>query len=175
MAIVGDKYRISFSSKDIRNFNKIFATFLQNLTYTEKLPDFIVNCNKERVIVQIPAHPESFSFIAQIIQEIDDYSMNFVSNKSTLPADNTVSNKVKSYDKDKSNGRVAETDTKPKKVNKVKQVRDYMLSMSSFTVKDLRNHFPNMTAGTIHNAVTLAKNKNLITVTGKGTYVVNKT
>lgn len=80
MAIVGDKYRISFSSKDIRNFNKIFATFLQNLTYTEKLPDFIVNCNKERVIVQIPAHPESFSFIAQIIQEIDDYSMNFVSN-----------------------------------------------------------------------------------------------
>lgn len=105
MAIVGDEYKISFSSKDVSKFNKIFATLLQNLTSTEKLPDFRVNCNRERVVVQIPAHPESFSFIAQIIQEIDDFSMTFVSDKSTLPADNTVSQEVESDDKDESRAR----------------------------------------------------------------------
>ncbi len=89
MAIVGDEYRISFSSKDISKFNKIFATLLQNLTSVEELPDFKVNCNRERIIIQVPAHPESFSFIAKIIQEIDDFSMSFVSNKNTVPTDNT--------------------------------------------------------------------------------------
>ena len=87
MAIVGDEYRISFSSKDINKFNKIFATLLQNLTSVEKVPDFKVSCNKERIIIQIPAHPESFSFIAQIVQEIDEYEMSF-SNRTMTHADN---------------------------------------------------------------------------------------
>lgn len=91
MAITEETYRISFSSKDIREFNKIFAIFLQNLTSAATLPDFKVNCNKERIVIQIPAHPESFSFIAQIIQEIEDFNMTFVSDKSTLSADNIVS------------------------------------------------------------------------------------
>lgn len=91
MDITEETYRISFSSKDIRKFNKIFAIFLQNLTSAATLPDFKVNCNKERIVIQIPAHPESFSFIAQIIQEIEDFNMTFVSDKSTLSADNIVS------------------------------------------------------------------------------------
>lgn len=249
MAIVGDEYRISFLSKDISKFNKIFATLLQNLTSTEKLPNFRVNCNRERIVVQIPAHPESFSFIAQIIQEIDDFSMTYVSDKSTLPADNTVSQEVESDDKDESNDTVEkiessaivqnsdvisdvvnetaglsetievieevaastmeqehhdsdtvdtaketlvekpivddtasvseELDTvaesKVEKGSQVKQVRDYMLSMSSFTVKDLKRYFPNLTTGTINNALYLAKKKGLITATGRGEYRVNKT
>ena len=249
MSIVGEKYRISFSSKDISNFNKIFATLLKNLTSAEKLPDFMVNCNGERIVVQIPAHPESFSFIAQIIQEIDDFSMTFVSDKSALPADNTVSQEVESDDKDESNDTVEkiessaivqnsdvisdvvnetaglsetievieevaastmeqehhdsdtvdtaketlveepivedtasvseELDTvaesKVEKGSQVKQVRDYMLSMSSFTVKDLKRYFPNLTTGTINNALYLAKKKGLITATGRGEYRVNKT
>lgn len=200
MAIVGDEYRISFSSKDISKFNKIFATLLQNLTSTEKLPDFRVNCNRERIVVQLPAHTESFSFIAQIIQEIDDFSMAFVSDKSTLPTGNTVMQKVESDDADKRDDTVdtakgtlvkgpivedtestseeldtvAETDAKStiERGSQVKQVRDYMLSMSSFTVKDLKHHFPNLTTGTINNTVYLAKNKGLITATGRGEYRV---
>ena len=81
---------------------------MQNLTSAEKLPDFRVNCNRERIVIQIPAHPESFSFIAQIIQEIDDFSMTFVSDKSTLPADTAVSQEVESDNKDESNGTVEE-------------------------------------------------------------------
>lgn len=222
MAIVGDEYRISFSSKDISKFNKIFATFLQNLTSVEKLPDFKVNCNRERIIIQIPAHPESFSFIAEIIQEIDDFSMSFVSNKTTVPADDTG---IKKFEIDARNeesntyGRT-ETDTKcipqealdtdtvvesgkeavgvqiseqivptltgidkvdetnsdftVKKESQVKQVREYMLSMNFFTVKDLKLHFPNFTAVTINNALCLAKSKGLITAISRGKYVVNK-
>lgn len=165
MAIIGDEYRISFSAKDISKFNKIFATLLQNLTSTENLPDFKVNCNRERIVVQIPAHPESFSFIAQIIQEIDDFSMTFVSDKSTLPADNTVSQEVESDNKDESNDTV-------ERGSQVKLVRNYMLSMNSFTVKELKQHFPNLSTGTINNALYLAKNKGLITSTGRGEYRV---
>ena len=223
MAIVGDEYRISFSSKDISKFNKIFATLLQNLTSTEKLPNFRVNCNKERIVVQIPAHPESFSFIAQIIQEIDDFSMTFVSDKSTLHVDNTVSQEVESdavnetagssetieviekvvastmgqehHDSDtvdtvketldeeaivEDTASVSEeldivAESEVEKGSQVKQVRDYMLSMSSFTVKDLKHYFPNLTSGTINNALYLAKKKGLITATGRGEYRVNKT
>ena len=170
MTIVGEEYRISFSSKDISKFNKIFATLLQNLTSTEKLPDFRVNCNKERIVVQVPTHPESFSFIAQIIQEIDDFSMSFVSDKRELPAENNATNKVVSNDIDERDV----TKSTAKRVNHVKLIRDYMLSMSSFTLKDLRCHFPNHTTITINNAVYLAKNKGLITATGRGEYVVNK-
>ena len=57
----------------------------------------------------------------------------------------------------------------------VKQVREYMLSKSSFTVKDLKHHFPNLTTGTINNAVHIAKSKGLIISTGRGEYRVNKT
>ena len=98
MNIVGDTYKISFASKDVSNFNKSFATLLQNLTSVTSLPDFKVDCNKERIIVQIPAHPDSFSFIAQIIQGIDEYSMTFVSDKNKLSAGNTVSQKVELED-----------------------------------------------------------------------------
>lgn len=255
MDIIGDTYKITFASKDISNFNKIFATLLQNLTSATTLPDFKVDCNRERIIVQIPAHPDSFSFIAQIIQEIDDFSMTFVSDKNTLPADNTVSQEVESDDKDESNDiveeiessaivqisdgisdvvnetesvetaeesetievieevatstmkqeahdsetvdtaketlveepivedtastsekldTVAKTDaeSKDERGSQVKQVRDYMLSISSFTVKDLKHHFPNLTTGTINNAVYFAKRKGLITATGRGEYRV---
>lgn len=69
---------------------------------------------------------------------------------------------------------VAKTDAEStvERGSQVKQVRDYMLSISSFTVKDLKHHFPNLTTGTINNAVYLAKSKGLITATGRGEYRV---
>lgn len=202
MRIIGDEYQISFLSKEISKFNKIFATLLQNLTSVEKLPDFKVNCNRERIIIQIPAHPESFAFIAQIIQEIDDFSMSFVSNRTMVQADDTNIQSVETADRNKKNkfdamqktilevpvsqkneSTSAETDTVDKTISKsmaergsqVKQVRDYMLSIKSFTVKDLKIHFPDLTATTINNALVLAKKKGLITATSRGKYVVNKT
>ena len=171
MAVVGDEYKILFSSKDVRNFNQIFATLLQNLTSTEDLPDFKVSCNKERIVVQIPAHPESFSFIAQIIQNIDDFSMTYVSNKNPIPANNTVVQKNETKEAEEATD--AKTDTN-KKNCQIKVVRDYMLSKGSFTIKDLKDHFPNLPVGTINNAVYLAKKKGIITSLDRGSYIINK-
>ena len=183
MAIVGDFYQISFSSENIKNFNKIFATLLKNITSTEDLPDFKVSCNKERIIVQVLAHPESFSFIAQIIQEIDNYSMRFVSNKNmSSNEDNSLNMKTDDANnymmKENRNSTIEEKNRTTEKLNikdsKVKQVRDYMLSMDYFTIKELKQHFPNLTSGTISNAIHLAKAKGLITSTIKGEYKVIK-
>ena len=188
MSIVGEKYRISFSSKDISNFNKIFATLLKNLTSAEKLPDFMVNCNGERIVVQIPAHPESFSFIAQIIQEIDDYSMIFVSDKSTLPTDNTVPQEVESDDKDERNGTMEqknhESDTvEPYVVEKSnerhtsqsRRVREFILTLDRFSVKQVRSNFPDVPTAIVNNVIRFLKIEGLITCISRGKYVVNKT
>ncbi len=190
MQILGNEYKLSFSSRDIKKFNQIFATLLQNITSTEEIPDFKVNCNKERIIVQIPAHPYAFSFIAQIIQEIDDFNMTFISNKSTLTTDNTVMKKVESYEEDKTSEEnessiivqspevisdaVKEKDTKStvKRTSKVQQAIDFMLGASSFSFKYLKQKLPNMSSQTIQYAMKLAKDKGLITSTGtRGEYV----
>ena len=188
MSIVGEKYRISFSSKDISNFNKIFATLLKNLTSAEKLPDFMVNCNGERIVVQIPAHPESFSFVAQIIQEIDDYSMIFVSDKSTLPTDNTVPQEVESDDKDERNGTMEqknhESDTvEPYVVEKSnerhtsqsRRVREFILTLDRFSVKQVISNFPDVPTAIVNNVIRFLKIEGLITCISRGKYVVNKT
>ena len=70
---------------------------------------------------------------------------------------------------------VENTTTVVKKGSQVKQIRDYMLSKESFTVKELKQHFPDMSNTTINNAINLAKKKGLITSTGRGEYSVNKT
>ena len=87
MKMVGDKYIISFSSNDVENFNNIFAVLLQKIKEYEKLLDFKVDCNSERIIIQLPAYPESFAFIAQVIQEIDNFRIKFGSNKTMKSAD----------------------------------------------------------------------------------------
>ncbi len=213
MTTIGEAYKISFSSRDITNFNKIFATLLQNVKSAEELPDFEISCNKERIVVQIHAHPTAFAFVANIIQEIDDFSMSFVSNKNILqPApnisrdsveDNTVAREDKVEEPSENNllylnsneegdGKVGEnstitddisrsSDTELMKANKgekrennVKKVREYMLTLSSFSTKELKEHFPDLTSGTIANALYLAKNKGLIISTGDGKYAVKE-
>lgn len=81
MNISDNVYQLSFSTKDIERFNEILANFLKNLKPDYNLPDFKVSCSEERIILQCPAFPESFSFIARIIQEIDNFTLTFGNNK----------------------------------------------------------------------------------------------
>ena len=198
MSIVGTWYKISFSSKDVMQFNQVFATFLQNLTSTETLPDFKLNSNRERVIIQVPAHPESFSFIAQIIQQIDDYSLTFISDTSTISENQSVSKKVKSDESEKAieeteieekeqiisdnlststevdKSILTDTVLKTKKGDKQRIIREYMLSKESFSLKELKEHFPDIKAGTIAFIVNDAKNNGLIISTSRGKYATKK-
>lgn len=166
MEIVGDSYRISFSTKDIKQFNKIFATLLQNLTSVENLPDFKVICEKkkERVILQVPAHPESFIFIAKIIQQIDEYSISFISDKNAHNENNTKRSKVTSNEQKKITGHT----------NEKEKVIQYILSLENFSIKQVIEHFPNLPATLVRNVINNAKSKNLITSTTRGEYTVIK-
>lgn len=183
MTFVEDEYRISFSSKDITKFNKIFATLLQNLQSTKNLPSFRVNCNNERIIVQIPAEPQSFSFIAQIIQEIDNFSMTFVADKSVTFQDidneqksktNCITNGLEKQAQQKSTIQDDKKQSAKEKCSMSKQIREYICTLDSFSFKQIKEHFPDISDGNIGNAIWFAKKKGLITVKSRGEYVVNK-
>lgn len=210
MSIVDDLYKITFSSKEIKHFNKIFARLLLDLKSATAIPNFKISCNNERIIIHLPANSKSFSFIAQIIQEIDNFSISFESNENSLHiGDNEVSNitaeptkevRKSVVDEDKKDPKlendieldfdeeVKETESPPSgedlpkadtnltdpKESKVKKIRDYILSIESFTTKELRKQFPEFTNITINNAIYLAKKKGLIVSTEKGKYIVNK-
>lgn len=87
---VRDTYQIHFASTDVKNFNKSFAALLQkqDITSIERLPKFKVSYDKARsCTLQIPAVPEAFSFVAEIMQQIDEYTMSFV---PTSPTNNKL-------------------------------------------------------------------------------------
>ena len=207
MSMVDHSYKITFSSEDVSSFNKIFAKILTKLTSFESIPDFKVSCTKERTIIQLPANPESFNFIAKIVEEIDEFVLTFgLSKKSSkgqyksskliqkesmldIKADEINSTiqhnndskygkeieKVESIETNKTNKDLSKTDANSvKEANKVKQVRDYMLSRESFTVKELNEKFPELDKGSIGNALYLAKSKGLIKPIARGKYIVNK-
>lgn len=177
MAKVGDSYQISFSSKDIKQFNKIFATLLNNLTSTEGLPDFSVMCNNERIIVRVPAQLESFSFIAQIINEIDNYSMTYINpikgeNLQEVKKDDAKFNEIESDDSEEtSKNSKLSASTTTKRGSATKKIRNYILSQESFTFKELKEKFPEVKATTIGYVLHSAKNEGLISNIGRGKYV----
>lgn len=74
-AIIGNSYKISFSSE-----NKTLATILQNLASAKNSSGFRVSYNNKQIVILTPADPSSFYLIAKMFQEIDNFSMNFVSN-----------------------------------------------------------------------------------------------
>ncbi len=132
-SIIGDEYRISFSPK-ISEFNKIFATVLQNLTPTEELPNFRI-CSGEKILLHVHADHEAFSFIADIIRKTDDIV---------------------------------------KRGSGSEKVRNYILSVDSFTIRELKRLFPEIPDKTIRIVVFQATRKGLIIGEGKGKYrVVN--
>lgn len=198
MSIVGDSYKISFASKDVMNFNAIFAKFLQDQTSAENLPDFRISCNKERVIIQVPAHPSSFSFIAEILKQIDEYNFTFISDATDMPDKQSISKKVQPEDnendipetvieekkqiisdnlstsKEVDKEPLHNTDLKPKRGDKQKMIREYILSKESFTTKELKLQFPNVSSPTIQMVLVEAKEKGEITVVSKGKYATKK-
>ena len=76
-----ETYKISFSSKDVKKFNKVLASLLRNYKDAAILPDFKVVSEKEMVKIIVPAQLEAFQFIARIMQEIDNYTISFAQNK----------------------------------------------------------------------------------------------
>lgn len=189
MTMKNDLYRISFSAKEVKNFNKVFAKYLQNSVSDLPLPDFNISCNKERIVILLPADPESFSFIAQIIQEIDNFNMTYVSDRTieslsnekkstatsvflknveskTSPKISEVSIPINDMD-----GNVNES-TIEKNESCSKRIINYISTISNFSTNQVRKQFPEISYGTINAALQFAKRKGLIKSTTRGNYEV---
>lgn len=78
MNTIEDYYKITVFPKDINNFKKIFPTILQNLSSTASI-NFKINYIKNKIIFNLPRQPESFPFLAQIIQEFENNNIAFSS------------------------------------------------------------------------------------------------
>lgn len=85
-------YKISFASKDVRNFNIIFSEFLRSMATVKAdeniegsmfsvLPDFKIQCNKEMIIIWLPSCPESFLMLAEFVKEVDNFKMTYIADK----------------------------------------------------------------------------------------------
>ena len=192
---MGDEYKITFSSKDVSRFNLIFSTLLSNLTSTENLPDFKLNCNKERIIIQIPAEAQSFSLIAEIIREIDEFSMTYVSNKEielnqkaledskksnnidNVISENASPNKLENeMDKSYSEENKTLTLSTKKSYGKAKEIRDYILSLETFSVRAVKDHFSEtgFTTPDINGVIMKLKKEERIKAITRGIYTVIK-
>ena len=71
VSIVDDTIKISFPAE---GFNLKFVALLQNLIPSNKSNDFKVGYSKGRIVVEVLEDTESFSYIAQIIQCIDEFN-----------------------------------------------------------------------------------------------------
>jgi RNA polymerase sporulation-specific sigma factor len=95
MPAVGSIFPIVFSSSKVQKFNQIFSALLQKLTSSENIPDFKVNCNKDRIIIWLPDNPSSFAFLAKIINEIDNFSMKYEATDNDTKANNSATTSEK--------------------------------------------------------------------------------
>ena len=170
-------------------FNEIFAKVILGIDNPARLTSFKVECSNGRVAMCLPAETDSFYFIAKIIQEIENFSITFsgVSSKTVEASKlelNTEETSLK-CESDKGStlpGAPNESNTKIKedefltgyrKIN-CKQVREYIMTLESFTKEHLRIKFPNTASSTLNNAVHLAKKTGEIISIGRGNYSVKK-
>ena len=96
--------------------------------------------------------------------------MTFVSNKSVTfkEINNEKPGKIKCITED------VKKEPAKKRRGISKQIRDYMYTMDGFTVKQIKEHFPDYSNQTIGYVIFSAKKEGLITAKGRGEYVVNK-
>ncbi|MBO5142908.1 MAG: sigma-70 family RNA polymerase sigma factor [Clostridia bacterium] len=91
VSVEKERYKISFSSRDVPNFNLIFSTLMEDMVGitqynkqssdkkdADEYPTFKVSCNNERIVIMLPRFAESFIFLAKIINKINNYSIHYI-------------------------------------------------------------------------------------------------
>ena len=178
-------FQIGFTAKDVQQFKQVFLAFLQSLTSTENLLHFQVSYHEERVVITVPADLSSFSFIAKMIQEMDNYI------ETVQPNPNQEFEKIMKLIKQnpanckepieamqqqsiiEKNHKEGANHTK-KRGTYTKRIQNYVFAKENFTMKELRQYSPDIKKETIYHILTRAKKKGLIASVGRGKYVVKK-
>lgn len=162
--IINYKFKMEISAKDLNENIWDLELFLQGIRRLLKLGEFKITSINGKIIIYFFALEESFLYIAQLINRIE--------NKDSVHK-NDIYNVVKQYEQDKK-----ERSNRIKaKVNKDTdsprgQIRTYILGCTSFTIKQLREKFPNISSGDINSVVQVEKQRSTIQVISKGEYLV---
>ena len=153
--IENEGYRISFSSKDIRKFNSIFANFSKNVSLVQGLPYFKIKQNGDEIVIQLSVCYESFLLIAKLIWEIENFNMSLTYDKKVIEDYNVIA----------LNG--------AEKTSRNIQLEKYILSKEDFATSELIAHFPEFPVSTINACVHRFKKKGMISSISRGKYYVN--
>ena len=147
----GEVYEISFSKEVAKGFNKVF----QNFKDESNLMNFLIEFTEEGVEIVLPAEKEAFALIAKIILEMDKFSKNLSTSK----------NNCKACDAEQENTKIKES----------VQVKEYILTLERFKIKDLRKRFPGVKSQILNNVIYTLKKMGKIVPTGvQAEYIVNK-
>ena len=181
MEIQEKTYKLTFATKDIAKFNQIFAKFLYDISNEEKinhLPSFRLNCTKEQVLLTLPAEPSSFVLIGLLMEQIETFSMQHVAgfkpsfpekilenSSNILPIVNTESSPTAQ--------RLPSVISIPERKRKLNEIRKYMQSQNSFSIKDLVKQFPDVPYHSISDLLGREKKKKNIYAIEKGVYSKN--
>lgn len=145
-----DVYRFSFSKKYIRDSENIINILKKQ--GKNSFVGFKISDNKDWIEIRTLACEEAFFSIAEIIKEIEEFIIN-----DSIP--------------------IIESNTRKKLVKregKTSKINEYLLTRDMFSIKDLKEHFPNMKMKIIYNAIHLAKDRGLVVHISKGVYRVVK-
>ena len=71
--IIKNSYKIRFGVEDFLKFKETFVELINKLKETMDLPRFRITRSKKRITIFVDADLESFSMIAEIIKEINEY------------------------------------------------------------------------------------------------------
>jgi len=170
--IKGDTYIFIFDSKAFRDFNIVFAKFLNKLTLTADLQDFKVSCNKESIRIYLPVNSKTFFFIGKIIQETDNFGEAILPNEPATSSPESVQNAQKPV---KNEPKVETKKSEARKTeNKSKNILEYMRNIDSFSFTELVNKFPDLTRVDIFTAIRSARKQGWVTINEEGRYIVTK-
>lgn len=117
-------------------------------------------------MIQLDADEESFNFIAQIIQEIDEYSIAYTSNK-IKPCKGALN--LKKGEKIKLDKESMDRMSKNSRI-----LLEYMLSKGTFTVRELKQQFEDVSDSIIANTLYQFKASGIIISESRGKYKVIK-
>lgn len=192
-------YCISFFTQDVQHFNAIFAQFLIGLTTTKGIPSFRIISTSDRVTLYLPGDLTSFALLAQLMEKIDLYGFQYTSSprdfepkKAIVMAKSDYANIPKkdlaklslSLNNDLKreagdNQKQIEADTTslaklPKLPNPTKQnqLKNYILSKPTFSVRELQEKFPHICYSTMALTIKNLSRENLIKKVKQGDYQI---
>lgn len=153
---------IVFSSSEVSTVIRILSN---NIHLLKSLKTFRISSSKNSIALFLLDDDESLTFLKLFFSSLENYTLekekSFLDESDIMPLLTTPEEDTTS-----------QVDTSSDIGNR--EIRNYVLTLKTFTRKDLKRHFPNAKDSSINNGIRSLKNRNLISTIGWGEFSVNK-